>query len=256
MASTSKIEDIIDEMEALIEECKPVPFSKTSISVNRDDIEFLISELRSKIPDEIRRYQKMLSQKEAILADAEQQRQQIIAQAQITTNELVSEHQIMTQAYAKANEFMLLTQKKAQEIMDASAYEANSMKEAAVTYTDQLLSSVQAVLVNSIDTARTRNTQFIDTLQGYLDIVEANRAVLNPSDPVVASQPVVKPQTVERTAEPAKPTISEPPATEASDIVSDDAISKQMEEVEQVVSAEPDDDLPALDIPDTFFNKE
>lgn len=241
MASTSKIEDIIDEMEALIDECKSVPFTKNNISVNRDEIESLISELRSKTPEEIRRYQKMLSQKDSIIADAEAKAQQILSQAQITTNELVSEHQIMTQAYAKANEFMLLTQKKAQEIMDAAAMEANAMKEAAVDYTDQLLSSVQAVLVNSIDTARTRNTQFIDTLQGYLDIVEANRAVLNPTDPVVASQPAVTPST--------KAPESKVETSTASTVAT---------ETTPEISVEPsaEEDLPPIDIPDTFFNKE
>lgn len=253
MASTSKIEDLIDEMEALVEECKPVLLSKTNISVNRDEIESLISELRAKTPEEIRRYQKMLSQKEQILADAERKAAEIIAQAQIKEDQLVSEHQIMTQAYAKANEFMLLTQNKAQEIMDKAALEANSMKEAAVEYTDQLLASVQAVLVNSIDTARTRNTQFIDTLQGYLDIVEANRAVLNPTDPVVASQPAVRPQPVNTGYQ--EPQVNTPVAAEQPTEVA------ESETEEPVAVAETpeditDDDLPPLEISDSFFNKE
>ena len=66
----SAIEDIIDELEEYIDSCKPSSiFNDTKIVVNRDDIEGLLAELRNKTPEEIRRYQKIISNKEAILAD-------------------------------------------------------------------------------------------------------------------------------------------------------------------------------------------
>ena len=112
----SAIEDIIDELEEYIDSCKPSSiFNDTKIVVNRDDIEGLLEELRAKTPEEIRRYQKIISNKEAILADARAKADQIVQEAQITTNELVSEHQIMQQAYAQANEVILIAQKNAQE---------------------------------------------------------------------------------------------------------------------------------------------
>ena len=67
----SAIEDIIDELEEYIDSCKPSSiFSDTKIVVNRDDIDGLLEELRRKTPDEIRRYQKIISNQEAILNDA------------------------------------------------------------------------------------------------------------------------------------------------------------------------------------------
>ena len=54
-------------------------------------------------------YKRQISNKEAILADAQAKADQIIAQAQVQTNELVSEHQIMQQAYAQANDCLLYT---------------------------------------------------------------------------------------------------------------------------------------------------
>jgi hypothetical protein len=88
------MEQIIDEIEEYIEGCKPQLLSSTKIVVDKEELEELIAELRSKTPEEIKRYQKIISNKEAILADAQAKADQIIAQAQIQTNELVSEHQM------------------------------------------------------------------------------------------------------------------------------------------------------------------
>ena len=99
---SSKMEQIIEEIEDYIDGCKPSPISRNKLLVNREQLEELLSELRTKTPEEVKRYQKIISNKEAILADAQAKADQIIAQAQIQTNELVSEHQIMQQAYAQA----------------------------------------------------------------------------------------------------------------------------------------------------------
>ena len=129
----------------------------TKIIVNKEELEELIAELRAKTPEEVKRYQKIISNKEAILADAQAKADQIIAQAQVQTNELVSEHQIMQQAYAQANEVVMIATKQAQEILDNATNEANSLRVSAMGY-DSLISS----------------------LQGFLDVVTKNRAQLFP----------------------------------------------------------------------------
>ena len=125
---SSKMEQIIEEIEEYIEGCKYQPLSNTKIIVNKEELEELIAELRSKTPEEIKRYQKIISNKEAILADAQAKADQIIAQAQVQTTELVSEHQIMQQAYAQANEVVMIATKQAQEILDNATSEANSIR--------------------------------------------------------------------------------------------------------------------------------
>ena len=66
----SRIEQIIEEIEEYIDNCKPQTFSSSRIIVNREEMEELLNELRVKTPEEIKRYQKIISNKEAILADA------------------------------------------------------------------------------------------------------------------------------------------------------------------------------------------
>ena len=148
---SSKIEQIIDEIEEFIEECKFQPFSSTNIVVNKEEIEELIAELRNKTPEEIKRYQKIISNKEAILADAQQKADQIIAQAQVETTQLVSEHQIMQQAYAQANEVVMIATKQAQEILDNATNEANNIRLYAMSYTDDKLKALELIECNKLN---------------------------------------------------------------------------------------------------------
>ena len=191
----SAIEDIIDELEEYIDSCKPAAFSSTKIVVNRDDIDGLLEELRAKTPEEIRRYQKIISNKEAILADAKNKAEAIISEAQITKNELVSEHQIMQQAYAQANEVVMIASKQAQDILDSATNDANDIRTGAIAYTDELLKSVQDVVKSSIDTTRARNETFLSTMQGYLDVIVSNRSELAPEQPAPEKPKPEKPAT-------------------------------------------------------------
>ena len=199
---SSRIEQIIEEIEDYIDSCKFQTFSSTKIIVDKEELEELVAELRSKTPEEIKRYQKIIKNKEAILADAQAKADQIIAQAQIQTNELVSEHQIMQQAYAQANEVVMIATKQAQEILDTATNEANNIRMGAMSYTDSQLKGIEDILINSIDTSRARYENLINSLQGYLDVVSANRAQLFPSD-----EPEVEPVAPATEKEPEEPAL-------------------------------------------------
>ena len=66
---SSRIEQIIEEIEEYVESCKYQPLSTTKIIVNKEEIEELLRELRLKTPDEIKRYQKIISNKEMCIRD-------------------------------------------------------------------------------------------------------------------------------------------------------------------------------------------
>ena len=177
---SSKMEQIIEEIEDYIDGCKPSPISRNKILVNREQLEELLSELRTKTPEEVKRYQKIISNKDAILEDAKAD--QIIAQAQIQTNELVSEHQIMQQAYAQANEVVQIATKQAQEILDSATNDANNLRMSAMAYTDSQLKSIEDILTGSIETSKARYDSLISSLQQFEDVVAANRAELFPPE--------------------------------------------------------------------------
>lgn len=177
----SRIEQIIEEIEEYIDGCKYQTLSTSKIIVNKEEMEELLNELRTKTPEEIKRYQKIISNKEAILADAQIKADSIIARAQVKTDELVSEHQIMQQAYAQANEVVMIATKQAQEILDHATNDANHIRMGAVQYTDDILKNLEHTISNSIDTTKARHESYMSSLQGFLDVVTSNRSELNPS---------------------------------------------------------------------------
>ncbi len=178
----SRIEQIIEEIEEYIGSCKTQVLSPSNIIVNKDEIEELLSELRSKTPEEIKRYQKIISNKEAILADAQAKADAIIANAQVKTDELVNEHQIMQQAYAQANEVVMIATKQAQEILDNATNDANNIRMGAMQYTDDILRNLETSISHAMDSAKARHDNYIASLQEFYNVVSSNRAELTPAD--------------------------------------------------------------------------
>ena len=177
---SSRIEQLIDEIEEYIDNCKYKAFSTDVIMVNKAEIDELLRELRMKTPEEIKRYQKIISNKDAILNDAKQKAQELINDATIQTNELISEHQIMQQAYAQANEIVELATKQAQEILDSATIEANNVKTAAMQYTDDILANLENIIKHSIEVSTKDYNTMISNLNNIDTIVSTNRAELNP----------------------------------------------------------------------------
>ena len=103
---SSRIEQIIEEIEEYVDSCKFQPLSSTKIVVNKEELEELLRELRMKTPDEIKRYQKIISNKDAILADAQSKADNMIAEATSQTQQMITESEVMQQAYAQSNELL------------------------------------------------------------------------------------------------------------------------------------------------------
>lgn len=179
---SSRIEQLIDEIEGYIDNCKYQTLSSTKIVVVKEDIDELLRELRMKTPDEIKRYQKIISNKEAILNDAREKAEALINEATIHTNELINEHEIMQQAYAQANEIVSLATVQAREILDNATIEANSVRAAAMQYTDDILGNLENIINHSVETASAKYESLITSLNGCNDIVKANRSELYPVD--------------------------------------------------------------------------
>lgn len=179
---SSRIEQLIDEIEDYIESCKPKFMSSTEIIVNKDEIDELLRELRMKTPDEIKRYQKIISNKEAILNDAKAKAEALINEATVHTNELINEHEIMQQAYAQANEVVTMASKQAQEILDNATIEANELKSQAMQYMDDMLAHLENIISASTQQASSNYDTLIGNLNQYRDIIQSNRSELLPVD--------------------------------------------------------------------------
>jgi len=176
---SSRIEQIIEEIEEYIDrDCKYQPLSTTKIIVNKEHLEELLRELRLKTPDEIKRYKKIISNRDAILADAQSKADNMLAEAQLQTAELVSEHEIMQQAYSQANEIVTQAHNQAQEILDNATVDANAIRINAIQYTDDLLANAESIIGHTLDSYTNKYDGLINSLQECYEVVRTNRSEL------------------------------------------------------------------------------
>ncbi|MEG0565843.1 MAG: vacuolar family H+-ATPase subunit H, partial [Hungatella sp.] len=186
----SRIEQLIGEIEEYIDGCKFQPLSNSKIVVNKEEIEELLVELRLRIPDEIKKYQKIISNQDAILGEARTQADTMIQEATVHTNELVNEHEIMQRAYSAANQVVEdanaqaqatldSANAQAQAMVDSAVNDANHIRQSAVQYTDDMLNSLQAIISHTLDGAQGRFGDFISSMQSSYEIVSSNRAELS-----------------------------------------------------------------------------
>ena len=178
---TSRIEQIIEEIEEYIDGCNYQPLSKKNIVVNKEEIEELLRELRMKTPEEIKRYQKILANKDAILADAQSKADAIVQQANFQLTEMISEQEIMKQAYAQANAVVEAAAAQAQEILNSATADANEIRMGAMQYTDSMLANMQSIIQNTMESYNSRYASLINSLNGYYEMIAENRAELAPS---------------------------------------------------------------------------
>ena len=175
----SRIEQLIGEIEEYIDSCKYQPLSNTKILVNKEEMEELLVELRLRVPDEIKKYQKIISQQDAILADAQNQADSMLSEARLQTEEMVSEHEIMQEAYQKANELVQQAQAQADAIVNNAVHDANNIRESAIRYTDDMLASLESIIGHGMEDSRMRFDALMDSLQNSYNIVAGNRQQLS-----------------------------------------------------------------------------
>ena len=187
----SKIEQIIAEIEEYVDNCKFQPLSNSKIIVNRVEMEELIDDLKRSVPDEVKKYQKIIANRDAILKDAQDKAEEMIKKANDMTATLVSEHEIMQQAYKEANSIIDNANAQATEtintanaqasvILNQATNESNDMKDAATQYLDGYLANIQKILSSSIDGMQARCGDLLRSLQENLEETTRNRNSLLP----------------------------------------------------------------------------
>ena len=184
---SSRIEQIIEEIEEYVESCKYQPLSTTKIVVNKEELEELLRELRMKTPDEIKRYQKIISNKDAILADAQAKADAVIAETKTQVQDMVIDTEVMQQAYAQANDIVNSANQQAQAIIDSATADANNLRLSAISYTDEMMANLEQLIHGTMENANARYNElaqtynaFAQSLQSAADVVSENRSELAP----------------------------------------------------------------------------
>ena len=187
----SRIEQKIEDIYGFVESCKMQSFSSTKVIVPKNDLYDLLDDLRRDAPEEIKRYRKMLSQRDAILEDAEKKAADILADAQEQYSALVEEHNIMQEAYQQAEITVANANEEAERIIANARKQADEMGSGAIHYTTDMMDMAEKVIAKAYESTLNNSKALETALSGYLEIIRKNKAELlqaNEPQPETESQ--------------------------------------------------------------------
>ncbi len=130
----------IDELQVLVEEAKPVPFSSSAV-INREEFLELLAQLKQEVPDEIRQARWMTRDKEEMVARARKEAERIVSEAREQRDRLLSRTEIVHAA-----------EREAERLADEAKEKAAQIRHEAEDYIDQKLAGFEILLNKTLGT--------------------------------------------------------------------------------------------------------
>ena len=94
---------MIDRLEELLNESRPLPFTHNVI-VDEDRMLDLIDQMRVSIPEEVKKAQQLLAQRDRLIAQAQEEANRTVNLARDRSSELVERDQVVQAAYSQAEQ--------------------------------------------------------------------------------------------------------------------------------------------------------
>jgi len=94
---------MIDRLEELLNESRPLPFTHNVI-VDEDRMLDLIDQMRVSIPEEVKKAQQLMAQRDRLIAQAQEEANRTVNLARDRSNELVERDQVVQAAYTQAEQ--------------------------------------------------------------------------------------------------------------------------------------------------------
>jgi uncharacterized protein YfeS len=94
---------LIDRLEEILNESRPIWFTH-NVLVDEDKVLDLIDQMRVAIPEEVKKSQQVLAQRDRILAQAQEEANRTLALAREKSEQMVDRDSLVQAAQARANE--------------------------------------------------------------------------------------------------------------------------------------------------------
>lgn len=159
---------LIDRLEELFNEAKAVPFTH-NVVVDEDRMLEIIDQMRIVIPDEVKKAQQVLSQRDRFLAQAQEEADRTIALAREKAEQVAAKDNIVVEA-----------QRRADQILAQARAEAEATRRDADDYVVETLVNLQ----DNLEKVLNQVHNGISTVQSD----QMRKSVPAPSPPVVAEK--------------------------------------------------------------------
>lgn len=118
---------LVDRLEELFNNSKPIPLSH-SVVVDENSFMDIIDQMRISIPEEIKKAQQIISQKDRILAQAQEEANRTVSIAREKSERMVEKSDIYQSAQTKAEDITRQAQLDAEQSQhDADRYVADTL---------------------------------------------------------------------------------------------------------------------------------
>lgn len=118
---------LIDRLEELFNESKTVPLTH-NVMVDEDRMLDIIDQMRIAIPEEVKKAQQLLGQRDRVLAQAQEEANRTIELARQKSDQLVTKDSVAQEAQRRADQIVAQARVEAQNIRaDADDYAMNSL---------------------------------------------------------------------------------------------------------------------------------
>lgn len=151
MDNSYSIEELIEMLEDLLSDATHVPFGKKSL-VDVNKMSEVITDMRMVLPMEIQQAQKVVLDKNNIIAEANREAESIIRKAEQRRAELLEESDLVKEARRRATEMLNDTQNRCIE-----------MRKSTEDYADKLLRRVEDLLSTDLNNLKTLRSGIIGT---------------------------------------------------------------------------------------------
>ena len=131
---------LLEAIEEMLGRSANIPLTKKSL-VDKDELLSVISEIRMKLPDELKQAKWVKEERQKILVDAQKEANQLIKEAENRIIAMIDEHEITRKAY----------EQKA-EIIETANEMYREMCKGTKEYADNILEKVEGVLQDALKT--------------------------------------------------------------------------------------------------------
>ncbi len=119
---------LVDRLEELFNEARAVPFTR-NVVVDEDKMLDIIDQLRVTIPEEVKKAQQLVAQRDRIAAQAQEEASRIVTLAKEKAEQIVEREAIVKSAQTRASQIVNQAREDAAATRrDADAYVVNSLQ--------------------------------------------------------------------------------------------------------------------------------
>lgn len=170
IAEKSRTKEIIDRLQAIINNASPVPLASGKVTIYKDEVQSLLIELASQMEIELKTYHEVNDRKGKIINEAKKEAEKIIYQAEHTASRMRVNKRATNVAPI---DYDVLTEEERSALGNA-----NEIYGASLIYTDEMLTEVNNLISDVYQNIRSDYEIILQTLEEKMNIVTANREEL------------------------------------------------------------------------------